>query len=223
MNRQFVSASAADCFATAIVTTFFAPTNGLFLCNAGHPAPLLYRGKTRRWDLLELAERERAADAEPANIPLGVEDLAQYEQFEVTLEPGDLVLCYTDSLIESRAAPGGDILGTEGLLEIIRTLDATQPAALTRALLSAIAAKAPANLDADDVTVLLFTPSVSHRRTPIRDRLMAPFRVARGILASLRPGGGPAPMPELTLANIGGSMFDTLGRLRRSKSRSDAR
>ena len=219
MNRQFVTLSADDCFATAIVTTFFAPTNTLALCNAGHPAPLLYRSAKRRWDLLELADHERPDDAEPANIPLGVENLAEYEQFEVTLDPGDLVLCYTDSLIESRATPGGDLLGTEGVLEIIRTLDASQPATLTPALLAAIAAKAPGNLDADDVTVLLFTPSASHRRTPVRDKLMAPVRVVRGILASLRPGGEPAPMPEFTLANIGGAMFDTLNRFRRTKGR----
>src|SRR5688572_17415858 len=31
MNRQFVTMSAAACFATAIVTTFFAPTNSLSL------------------------------------------------------------------------------------------------------------------------------------------------------------------------------------------------
>lgn len=217
MNRQFVTLSAADCFATAIVTTFFAPTNSLYLCNAGHPPPLLYRAAQRRWEVLELAiDDQRPEDAEPANIPLGVEDVAEYEQFEVTLDLGDLVLCYTDSLIEARSAPDGDLLGTDGLLETVRTLDASRPASLTPALLNAVAAKAPGNLDADDVTVLLFSPSTSHRSTPVRDRLMAPVRVARGILASLLPGGGPAPMPEFTLQNIGGSMLDTFSRLRRS-------
>jgi serine phosphatase RsbU (regulator of sigma subunit) len=214
MNRQFVALSAADCFATAIVTTFYAPTNSLSLCNAGHPAPLLYRSATRRWDLLDLENRDRSEDTELANIPLGVEDIVQYEKIDVTLDPGDLVLCYTDSLIESRAtaAPDGDLLGTEGVLDIIRTLDARQPAALIPALLAAIAAKAPGNLENDDVTVLLFTPSALHRRTPFRDRFMAPFRVARGIAASLKPGGDPAPIPELTIANIGGAMFDALSR-----------
>jgi hypothetical protein len=217
MNRQFVSLSAADCFATAIVTTFFAPTNSLSLCNAGHPPPLLYRAKGRRWSFIEMAEHERPANAEVANIPFGIEDVAEYEQFDVTLDPGDLVLCYTDSLIESYAAPGGDLLGTDGLLQIIRTLDASDPAKVTPALLSAIASKAPGNLDGDDVTVLLFTPSVSHRKTPVRDKLMAPVRVARGILASLRPGAEPAPFPEMSLANLGGSMFDFLNRFVRAR------
>src|SRR5262245_30279995 len=53
MNKQFTEMSAAGCFATAVVTTFFGPTNYLTLCNAGHPSPLLYRAKTREWSLLE--------------------------------------------------------------------------------------------------------------------------------------------------------------------------
>ena len=48
MNRQFVTMSASNCFATAVVTTFFAPTNLLSLCNAGHPPPLLYRARRGR-------------------------------------------------------------------------------------------------------------------------------------------------------------------------------
>src|SRR5215207_8163354 len=37
MNRQFSGLGGAGSFATALVTTFFAPTNHLSLCNAGHP------------------------------------------------------------------------------------------------------------------------------------------------------------------------------------------
>src|SRR3954464_850963 len=33
MNGRFVESSAAGCFATAVVTTFFAPTRTLSLCN----------------------------------------------------------------------------------------------------------------------------------------------------------------------------------------------
>src|SRR5436190_12795466 len=53
MNGQFVECSAAGCFATAVVTTFFAPTRTLSVCNAGHPPPLVWRGATREWALLE--------------------------------------------------------------------------------------------------------------------------------------------------------------------------
>src|SRR5712675_40879 len=43
LNQQFSEFSRAGIFATAIVTTFFAPSRRLMVCNAGHPRPLLYR------------------------------------------------------------------------------------------------------------------------------------------------------------------------------------
>src|SRR5947207_7950569 len=63
MNRQFIELSKDGCFATALVTTFFAPTNELSLCNAGHPPPLIYRAKNRRWDFLEETEGEEQRSA----------------------------------------------------------------------------------------------------------------------------------------------------------------
>src|SRR3954471_17144435 len=70
MNEHFNALSAAGCFATALVTTFFAPTNSLSLCNAGHPPPLLYRAATRQWDFLEHVDAAESAAA-AGNIPLG--------------------------------------------------------------------------------------------------------------------------------------------------------
>ena len=113
MNQQFTALSKSGCFATAIVTTFFAPTHELTLCNAGHPPPLLYRAKTNQWSLLE--RRSTLTDAE--NVPLGILDLGQYDQFSVRLKVGDLVLCYTDSLIESNDE-NGHMLGPKGVLKI---------------------------------------------------------------------------------------------------------
>jgi sigma-B regulation protein RsbU (phosphoserine phosphatase) len=216
MNRQFVTMSASDCFATAIVTTFFAPTNLLSLCNAGHPPPLLYRARAGAWSFLDVADDDdddgRPENADPANLPLGVLTLADYGQINVTLEPDDLVLCYTDSLPESQDA-AGEYLGQEGLLQVVRTLDPSRPAALIPALLGAIRAIRDGNLDGDDVTVLLFRPTSAGLPPPLGARLAAPARVLRGLLSSLRPGGGPPPLPELSLANIGGSLFGPFNRL----------
>ena len=43
LNQQFSTLSKTGTFATAIVSTFFAPSRRLILCNAGHPRPILYR------------------------------------------------------------------------------------------------------------------------------------------------------------------------------------
>src|SRR5438034_6831196 len=52
MNERFVEMSAAGIFATAVVTTFFAPTKQLSLCHAGHPPAMLYRAGTKTWSVL---------------------------------------------------------------------------------------------------------------------------------------------------------------------------
>ncbi len=114
MNRQFVESSSNSVFATAVVTTFFAPTRTLSVCNAGHPPPLIYRSATKRWSFLESTGESRQA----GNIPLGIMEMDAYEQFDVDLDVGDLVLVYTDALME--ASDGTEqMLGLPGLLELV--------------------------------------------------------------------------------------------------------
>ncbi len=204
MNQQFVTLSDAGVFATAVVTTFFGPTNYLTLCNAGHPTPLLYRASDRKWSLLE---RSESGGEGVSNIPLGIDDITEYEQVAVQLDVGDLVLCYSDSLIESHDATG-EMLGEQGLLAIANEIDTTNAAEVTAKLLQAIGSRAVGNLENDDVTVLLFRPNGSAPRAKLHDKLLAPFRVMGSLLRSILPGGAPAALPDFTVANIGGSMFD---------------
>ena len=63
LNKQFASAGRVGQFATALLTTYFAPTDHLVICNAGHPRPLWYRAQTRQWHLLD-----GEADAPPAPL-----------------------------------------------------------------------------------------------------------------------------------------------------------
>lgn len=217
MNQQFIDASHGGIFATAIMTTFFAPTNDLTLCNAGHPPPFLYRADTRQWSLFEQkASPKNPISAEMANglanIPLGIVDITSYDQFGMRLKLGDLVLCYTDSLIEAKDEFGNQ-LNPEGLLEIVKSLDVSDPTEFIPALLAAIKSKHPANLTEDDVTALLFRPNSLAHRVPAKDRFMSPFRILGGLVASLRPGRGRAPWPEFSLPNFGGAMIPSLAKL----------
>ena len=213
MSGHFGALAAGGSFATSVVTTFFSPTNRLTLCNAGHPPPLLYRARAKQWSILD---GSHADGHRRTNLPLGLhEDGFGYEQFDVALDVGDLVLCYTDALSESRDA-SGELLGPAGLLTLARGLDVSDPAAVVPALLGAITQRHAGNLVEDDVTVLLFRPNGLGSRVPLRDKLLAPLRVLRGVAQSLaRRDAGPAPWPELSLANIGGALLAPLGRLQR--------
>ncbi|HEY7089235.1 MAG TPA: PP2C family protein-serine/threonine phosphatase [Tepidisphaeraceae bacterium] len=210
MNRQFSELSTDGCFATAVVSTFFAPRTELSLCIAGHPVPLIYRAATKRWTRID-----HEVEGSGANIPLGIEDIAQWEQFGVRLRVGDLVLCYTDSLIESRDATG-EMLGVDGLLRTIASVDVSDSSQVIPRLLDAIAATG--SIAPDDVTALLFRPNGGGATVSIADKILAPVRVLRGVFGSFLPGGGPMPWPELSLANIGGAIFAPFNRLRARRS-----
>jgi len=152
LNREFMALAKDGVFATAVLATYFTPTDQLITCNAGHPPPLWYRAGERAWQRLVPGAPGHLEEA--ANLPLGVVEPTPYEQFAVSLEKGDLILIYTDSLIEAMN-PQGKPLGEAGLLALARGLDAERPDSLCRSLLQAVTdyrAGTPAD---DDVTMLL--------------------------------------------------------------------
>lgn len=212
MNAEFTELSRDGCFATAVVTTFFAPTAELTLCNAGHPPPLHYIAKEKRWTYLEEDDDAPEPHAR-GNVPLGILDLVDYEQFSIPLDMNDLVLCYTDSLIEARDA-SGQMLERAGLLQAVQDLDVRDPATLASQLIDKIASRAPGTPWNDDVTVLLFRPNGQGRRVTLKNKLLAPFRVMKSAI------GGTMAFPDFSVANLGGAMINSLCYWQRKRSRS---
>jgi len=209
LNQQFIAMSQAATFATAVVSTFFAPSRRLTVCNAGHPRPFLYRAAQRQWNFLG---HDGASDPPKSkNIPLGLLDLGEYEQFDVELEPGDCLLSYTDALIESRDADG-EMLGEDGLLRIMRLLGDVEPQKLIEILLAEIAERFPENLSEDDVTVMVVQASGEQPRHSFQDMLKARLKFAGSLLRGLNPWAERPPLPDFNLANIGGAIVPALAR-----------
>lgn len=163
LNEHFAGLGAAGRFATAVMLTYFSPTQHLVIVNAGHPQPLWYRASRRQWELLR--HDGDACAHEAANLPLGVIHPTAYHQFAVPLEPGDLVLAYTDALIEAaapaalstsiRASTARRMLGIEGLLGIARALPTDDAAAAADQLVEAVAAHRGHQPPDDDQTFVL--------------------------------------------------------------------
>ena len=82
------------------------PDGALRYANAGHLRPLVLRAGG------ELSE------AVGAGLPLGVSRAPRYESRELRLEPGDLMLGFTDGLVEARRE--GELLGDGRLQAIVR-------------------------------------------------------------------------------------------------------
>ena len=217
LNQQFVALSKAGSFATAVVTTFFAPSRRLIVSNAGHPRPLLYRASEHQWSLLghDGADDKRTA---AQNIPLGIMDLTEYEEFDVELGSGDCLLSYTDALIESRDADG-EMLGEAGVLRLLRLLGDVEPQNLIAALLKEIGERFPENLSEDDVTVLLVCANGRQPSPSFKEKFAAMIRFLGALVRAVNPRAERPPTPDFSVANVGGAIIPALGRRWRSPTR----
>jgi serine phosphatase RsbU (regulator of sigma subunit) len=127
--------------ATAIVARYEPALRRLTWAQAGHPPPLLSRGGHTR------------PLPRPAGPLLGVVENATYECAQLRLAVGDLLLLYTDGLVEYR----GRSLD-EGLDAVIRTVDDAVAAAPRQPLAELVNRLRQANPD-DDTCILAVRPT----------------------------------------------------------------
>lgn len=159
LNQEFSELARMRRFATAIVATYLTSTDELSISNAGHPRPLYFCAADQSWSLLA---RDVADPARLADLPLGLDDATRYGSARVKLGRGDLVLFYTDALIEASDA-SGRMLGESGLLELARgitALDVT-PAMFGHDLLEAVARHRGGATADDDVTLVILQHDAS--------------------------------------------------------------
>ncbi|QDV38870.1 PP2C family protein-serine/threonine phosphatase [Tautonia plasticadhaerens] len=161
LNREFGARAELSRFATAVVATFLPGSHRLTVSNAAHPRPLYYKADPGEWMILA----PETAAAAGANLPLGVLDDAPYEQFAVTMAPGDVVVLYTDALTEA-ADPSGLMLGESGLLEMARHLDPSEARRLGPGLLEAARLFRDGRPAEDDETLVVLRHDGTGTRFP---------------------------------------------------------
>lgn len=209
LNREFAGSTEGGNFATAVVGTFWAPTRYLVTCNAGHPPPLHFRASTGKWEYLD-PESVSGGESGPANLPLGIIEPTRYDPHGARLDPGDMVLIYTDSLIEARSV-NGELLGGERLLELLNTIGRVAPIEVSARVRAGIDTWTGGASPDDDITMLLLhsTGAAMPRRT-FRESVNAAWLFAGLVISRLTGGSTPIPWPELSVANVGGAIFPRL-------------
>jgi GAF domain-containing protein len=98
-NTMLESRLPSDTFVTAFLA-MLAP-EGARYANAGHVPPLFIRAGAA------------AGEAPARGLPLGIQASTSFEDRDIDFEPGDLMLVYTDGLVEARRA--GEMYGAERL------------------------------------------------------------------------------------------------------------
>ncbi len=218
LNKSFANYTSDGKFATAVAMTYFSPTGELTYSNAGHPTPFLYQASSRQWRLLE-TDGKSAHDetGERTDLPFGVIDDAVYSQNKIKLEFNDIVMLYTDSLIDARGADGRRI-GVDGVLNLMQSLPIESKHPDPETLIDKIRASLSEHDDAqrkgnfeDDVTMLIFSPS-SIGELKWKRRVAAPWLMIKSSFQSLLTPGKSIPWPEFSLRNIGGAMLNKLNK-----------
>ena len=114
--------------------------------NCGHPPPLL----------LKKAEGYNSALLSTDGTVIGADQEMKYTESQLEIQPGDLLICYTDGISEARNA-AGDEFGLEGVERAAR--EAVQQNSSMEGIADAIilsARRFAAVPDADDATVMVF-------------------------------------------------------------------
>lgn len=175
LNREFTELASSGRFATAIVATYLSHRNRFMICNAGHPRPLWYRRETDTWSYVN---EELVDSGEAFNLPLGLDAATAYQQFELNVGEGDLLVLYTDAFTEAHGT-NGRLLGEEGLKRLVTDLPTDHVRTFGRGLLTSLtefAGNAPAQ---DDVSLLVLRFAAARRRRPgMKEKLNAYAKMA---------------------------------------------
>jgi sigma-B regulation protein RsbU (phosphoserine phosphatase) len=143
-NQQVFNAE-FDCrFVTLVLTELDSRSNRLIFANAGHPPPLIRR---RDSTIVEVSEEE-------SGTPLGIDVSRAYGSITVALEPGDVVVLYSDGVTDARDRhdePFGGHRLREALAQAPQGV-----AAVGEAILATVHDHASGRSQFDDITLVCF-------------------------------------------------------------------
>ena len=128
-------------FTSAFLATYAPGMRTLLYVNAGHNPPFLRRS-SGKVDLLEAG-----------GVPFGIFPHAQYEFRSIRMDPGDLLLVYTDGVVEA-VNEAGEEYGSERLSRLVTGARATSAEIQTQVFASVDAFASGAS-QFDDVTTLV--------------------------------------------------------------------
>ena len=139
MNRDLVAVDQPERFMGLLCARVDAGAGLVRFANAGLTPPFVRRRDGRRLEL------------KASGVLLGVQDGATYPVTEVALEPGDVLIFYTDGLTE--ASRGGEQYGDERLWQVLDRHSHRRAADVVEELMGAVRGWADGPLD--DLTIVV--------------------------------------------------------------------
>jgi len=144
LNLQLTENGVLDMYITFLLAMLDVSSHRLMIVNAGHPYPLIRRNDGR---LEEFAP-------EASGLPLAIQGDWVYETTETTLEPGDVVILYTDGVTDA-LNPQNERFGDPMLRKLFLAAPAG-PAAAGESLIQHVRNHVAGRTQFDDITMVAF-------------------------------------------------------------------
>lgn len=141
INRFLLSRTGGEKYATLVLVTLERHGRIVWV-NAGHCRPLLWR---RSAEVFEL---------DGAGMPVGMLEEARWDAYQQHLEPGDVLLLFTDGCSEAQN-PSGEMFGTRRIGQCLAAYAPLGAEAVTQGLKAAVEAFEQNRMRNDDLTVLV--------------------------------------------------------------------
>jgi sigma-B regulation protein RsbU (phosphoserine phosphatase) len=150
LNIQIAKHSPASRFITFFYGVYEPSSGVLQFVNAGHLPPLLRRADGRF---------EAMDGAAGGGLALGMFEHAKYETNEIRIDPGDVLVLYTDGITEAENR-AGKAFEEAGLAAVVGRMADGDPGQIGSAVLSAVEQYAADSRLADDLTALVLKRAV---------------------------------------------------------------
>jgi sigma-B regulation protein RsbU (phosphoserine phosphatase) len=150
LNNLLCAAAIEDKFITLSLCVLDAPARKLTMTSAGHTPVLIRRADGR---VEEVGQ-------EVSGIPLGIMEDSVYQEAEVQLSLGDVVVIYSDGVTDARS-PNDELYDSQSnhrLLKRVAQLSGG-PVAVGRAILQDIREFSAGHSQADDITLVCLGPT----------------------------------------------------------------
>ena len=141
LNQQLYAYTSAEKFATFYFGIYDDSTGWLAYTNAGHPPPILIRG-------------EEVIRLETNGMVVGAFPFSEYDESRIHLEPGDLLVCFTDGITEPENEYG-EMFGEDRLTELLLKHSWRKPGEIVETILEAVGQWTLQPELHDDMTLLI--------------------------------------------------------------------
>jgi serine phosphatase RsbU (regulator of sigma subunit)/putative methionine-R-sulfoxide reductase with GAF domain len=142
-NRVLMDDARSGMFVTVFYAVVCLATGEIRYARAGHNPGLLYRARTGE-----------AIDLRPAGVVLGILDDPQLEESVETMEPGDLLLLYTDGVIEAVNEKQQEY-GRERLVQALKGCGSAPAEEVLERIDASLHAFVEEQPQADDITLIV--------------------------------------------------------------------